>query len=168
MDFGYSLGVLHHVPDTAAGIKECVKMLKPGAPFLIYLYYAFDNKSFLYRLLWKISELARSIISKLPYSLRYFSSQIIAFSIYLPFARFALFFEKLGFNENIINKFPLAYYRNLSFYTMRTDSLDRFGTILEQRFTKIEIKQMMTNSGLTDIYFSDKMPYWCAVGLKNK
>ena len=44
MDFGYSLGVLHHVPDTLAGIKACAKALKPGAPFLVYLYYAFDNR----------------------------------------------------------------------------------------------------------------------------
>ena len=34
MDFGYALGVLHHVPDTAAAIKECADKLKPGAPFL--------------------------------------------------------------------------------------------------------------------------------------
>ena len=38
-DFGYSIGVLHHVPDTENAIKSCVKLLKPGAPFLLYLYY---------------------------------------------------------------------------------------------------------------------------------
>src|ERR1039458_4995055 len=27
-DFGYSLGVLHHVPDTPRGIAECVRKLK--------------------------------------------------------------------------------------------------------------------------------------------
>jgi ubiquinone/menaquinone biosynthesis C-methylase UbiE len=37
MDFGYSLGVLHHVPDTQSGIQKCVEKLKPGAPFLVYL-----------------------------------------------------------------------------------------------------------------------------------
>ena len=37
-DFGYSLGVLHHVPDTAAAINSCVKLLKSGAPLLLYLY----------------------------------------------------------------------------------------------------------------------------------
>jgi ubiquinone/menaquinone biosynthesis C-methylase UbiE len=36
-DFGYSLGVLHHVPDTQSTMDSCVK-LKPGAPFLLYLY----------------------------------------------------------------------------------------------------------------------------------
>ena len=37
MDFGYSLGVLHHVPNTAAGISSCVRPLKAGAPLLLYL-----------------------------------------------------------------------------------------------------------------------------------
>ena len=37
-DFGYSLGVLHHIPDTKAGLKACASFLKPGAPFLLYLY----------------------------------------------------------------------------------------------------------------------------------
>ncbi len=53
MDFGYSLGVLHHVPDTLQGIRDSVSMLKLGAPFLIYLYYALDNRSVAYRSLWK-------------------------------------------------------------------------------------------------------------------
>jgi SAM-dependent methyltransferase len=34
MDFGYSLGVLHHIPDTRAALAACVGKLKPGAPFL--------------------------------------------------------------------------------------------------------------------------------------
>jgi len=38
-DFGYSLGVLHHVPNTRDAIHSCVDMLKPGAPLLLYLYY---------------------------------------------------------------------------------------------------------------------------------
>src|SRR5687767_4550454 len=43
-DFGYSLGVLHHVPDTAGALIGCARKLKPGAPFLVYLYYALDDQ----------------------------------------------------------------------------------------------------------------------------
>lgn len=39
-DFGYSLGVLHHIPNTAAGLRNCVAKLKQGAPFLLYLSHA--------------------------------------------------------------------------------------------------------------------------------
>ena len=55
-DFGYSIGVLHHIPDTEAAIRSCVRLLKPGAPFLIYLYYAFDNRPKWYWVIWKISD----------------------------------------------------------------------------------------------------------------
>ena len=41
MDFGYSLGVLHHISKTQDGLTKCVDKLKPGAPFLMYLYYSF-------------------------------------------------------------------------------------------------------------------------------
>ena len=164
MDFGYSLGVLHHVPDTALGIKQCVKKLKIGAPLLLYLYYRFDNRPWWFRLIWFVTDLLRRIVSKMPYKLRYFSSQIISIIVYLPLARFALFLEKLNFN---VSNFPLSSYKNLSFYTMRTDALDRFGTRLEQRFTRKEIKNMMQNAGLENIEFSNSKPFWVAVGYKS-
>lgn len=163
-DFGYSLGVLHHVPDTLKGIKSCVKMLKPNAPFLLYLYYAFDNRPFWYRFLWKISEIFRLIICRLPNFVRYLCSQLFAIVIYWPLARIAFLFEIIGASPIFLDHLPLGSYRNLSFYTMRTDALDRFGTRLEQRFTKSEIFKMMKKAGLKDIRFSDNSPYWCAIG----
>ncbi len=163
MDFGYSLGVLHHVPDTAAGIKQCVNKLKNGAPFLLYLYYRFDNRPWWFRFIWSVSDLLRRVVSKMPYRLRYISSQIIATLVYFPLARVTLIFEKLGAN---VDNFPLSAYKNLSFYTMRTDALDRFGTRLEQRFTRKEIENMMSSAGLDNIEFSNSKPFWCAVGYK--
>lgn len=163
MDFGYSLGVLHHVPNTEMGIKQCVEKLKKGAPLLLYLYYRFDNRPFWFRFIWSISDLFRKIISKMPYGLRYIFSQIIAVVIYFPLARTSFYMEKLNLN---VSNFPLSSYKNLSFYTMRTDALDRFGTRLEQRFTRNEIKIMMENAGLENIKFSNSKPYWVAVGYK--
>lgn len=162
-DFGYSLGVLHHIPDTVAGIKACAAKLKPGAPFLLYLYFAFDNKPSWYRLLWRMSNLARVQISIAPYPLRYVISQAIACLIYFPLARLARVLELLGLN---VDSVPLAYYRKLSFYVMRTDALDRFGTRLEKRFTRKEIVSMMQTAGLEKISFGEARPYWVALGYK--
>lgn len=164
VDFGYSLGVLHHIPDTEAGIKMCVTKLKKEAPFLLYLYYAFDNKPWWYRMIWKFSDIVRLIISRMPFTLKYVTSQMIAIFIYLPLARIAKYGELIGLN---VDAFPLSYYRNRLFYTMRTDALDRFGTRLEKRFTKDQIKQMMEKAGLIHIKFSNKAPYWCAIGYKD-
>jgi SAM-dependent methyltransferase len=163
MDFGYSLGVLHHVPDTAAGIKACVNKLKLGAPFLVYLYYAFDNKPLWFKAIWYCSDLVRKVVSKLPHALRYVVSQILAAVVYWPLARISFLLEKLGLN---VANMPLSSYRLQSFYTMRTDALDRFGTQLEQRFTRKQIQAMMEQAGLERVVFSDAVPYWCAVGYK--
>ena len=90
MDFGYSLGVLHHVPNTQAAITDCVKKLKSGAPLLLYLYYSFDNRPIWYRSLWQLSELLRFLISRSPKGIRYIISQVIAVSIYLPLSRLSV------------------------------------------------------------------------------
>ena len=66
MDFGYSLGVLHHISDTERGLRECVLRLKKGSPLLLYLYYAFDNRSQSFKFIWKVSNIFRLIISRLP------------------------------------------------------------------------------------------------------
>lgn len=161
--FGYCLGVLHHVPDTAAGIGSCVRKLRPGAPFLIYLYYAFDNRPFWFRLLWRVADWGRRIVSRLPHRARYAVSQLIAAGIYWPLSRLALLYEAAGGD---VANFPLSYYRRRSFYTLRTDALDRFGTRLEKRFSKGQIEMMMKEAGLTNIQFSDRAPYWCAVGYR--
>jgi len=163
MDFGYSLGVLHHIPDTAAGIKACVKKIKPGAPFLIYLYYAFDNQPFWFRMIWRISDIFRRIISIMPFPLRFVTSQLIAALVYFPLAKLSRVFEILGAK---VHSFPLSAYRFKSFYTMRTDALDRFGTRLEHRYTRAQIQKMMEDAGLDNIVFSDSIPFWVAVGIK--
>ncbi|HEX8363228.1 MAG TPA: class I SAM-dependent methyltransferase [Longimicrobium sp.] len=163
MDFGYCLGVLHHVPDTAAGLAAAVAKLKPGAPFLLYLYYAFDNQPLWYRSVWKMSEGARYLLSRSPHGVRYAATQVLAATVYYPLARAARLLERGGVN---VHSAPLSAYRNCSFYTMRTDALDRFGTRLEQRFTRPQIRAMMEGAGLRDITFSDRTPFWCAVGVK--
>ena len=160
-DFGYSLGVLHHVPDTAAALGDCVRKLKPGAPFLLYLYYAFDNRPGLFRAIWRLTDAGRRGICRLPFRLRKATTDLIAGGIYWPLARLAAVAEKAGVN---VANLPLSAYRRSSFYTMRTDALDRFGTRLEQRFTRAEIERLMTDAGLIDIRFSDDVPFWTACG----
>ena len=65
-----------------------------------------------------------------------------------------------------VSGLPLAAYRNHSFYIMRNDALDRFGTPLEQRFSRAQIEEMMRAAGLEDVRFHDGVPFWCAVGSK--
>lgn len=163
-DFGYSLGVLHHIPDTARALADCVRKLKAGAPFLLYIYYDFENRPAWFRALWRASDTLRKLICRMPFQARRGVTTVFATLVYWPLARFALLVEKLGPNPSNL---PLSSYRHLSFYSMRTDALDRFGTRLEQRFSRAQIASMMEKAGLTDIRFRDSEPFWVACGRRS-
>ncbi len=163
LDFAYSLGVLHHVPDTARAIASVARKLKPGAPFLIYLYYAMDNRPWWFRAIWRASNLVRNAISSAPRPLKHALCEVVAATVYWPLARGAGLLERLGLD---VHHLPLAPYRTLSYYTMRTDALDRFGTRLEHRYSRVQIRSMLADAGCVDTVFHEGGPYWCAVALR--
>jgi ubiquinone/menaquinone biosynthesis C-methylase UbiE len=165
LDFAFSLGVLHHVPDTQAAIDAIAGKLKGGAPFLVYLYYAFDNRPGWYRPLWALSNGVRLVVSRLPHRMRIIASETIAAMVYWPLARLAALLGHFGAWSKSL---PLSWYADKSFYVMRTDAYDRFCTRLEKRFTRAQIEQMLVRAGFQQIRFSGSPPYWCAVGIRSQ
>lgn len=162
-DFGYSLGVLHHVPDPEAGLAACVAKLKRGAPFLVYLYYSLDNRPSWFRAIWRATDLARRGVSRLPFPLRTAASTGIAAAIYWPLSRTARLLRGAGLNADNV---PLSFYDQASWQTLRADALDRFGTAIEHRFSRAEIESMMHRCGLGGIRFAEGPPFWVALGFK--
>jgi SAM-dependent methyltransferase len=159
-DFIFSLGVLHHLPDTEGAIRALARKLCSGGTLLLYLYYAFDNKPLAFRAVWRASDIVRRVISRMPFPLRNAVSQVIAATVYLPLARCAKYLPVPG-------SWPLKMYANRSFYSMRTDALDRFGTRLEKRFTRRQITEMLESSGFGDIRFCETGSPWVCSARKN-
>ena len=140
LDLAMSLGVLHHIPDTALAIKDVARSIKPGGVFLCYLYYNLENKPTYYKLIFKGVNLVRRVISSLPQPVKRVSSMVIAALVYWPLARLSKVLSKLGRNTANL---PLHHYANMPFVMLANDALDRFGTSLEQRFSKAEITEML-------------------------
>ena len=159
LDLAVSLGVLHHIADTQGAIQKVAEKIKPGGTFLGYLYYALENKPFLYRALWRLSDFIRKVISRLPKKFKLVLADFIALTIYLPLATISRILEKFGIS---VDSVPLHHYKDLSFHVMRNDALDRFGTTLEQRFTQAQILQMLTSAGFIQksVKFSSEEPFW--------
>ncbi|MDP9046931.1 MAG: class I SAM-dependent methyltransferase [Bacteroidota bacterium] len=164
-DFVFSLGVLHHIPDTELALKQCVAKLKKDGHFLTYLYYNLDNRGVIFKIIFALSNVIRRLVSQLPTGLKNVICDLIAGVVYMPLILFASLFKKLGFDK-IAHKLPLHFYIKKTFNVVRNDARDRFGTPLEQRFSKKEIRSMMEGAGLSDIVFSENEPYWHAVGKK--
>jgi SAM-dependent methyltransferase len=159
LDLAISLGVLHHIPDTGLAIKDVTSKIKSGGVFLCYLYYKLDNKPIYYRGLFWASNSIRWVISRLPYVMRRMIARVIATAVYLPLARTSKFLAKRGLN---VSNIPLHHYADMPFVMLQNDALDRFGTRLEQRFSKKEITEMLGNAGfdLSTLRFSDVEPFW--------
>ncbi len=160
-DFGYSMGVLHHIPDTPVALASCTAKLKPGAPFLLYLYYDFENRPLWFRTVWRASDFARRGISKLPFVARKAACDAVAIAVYWPLARAAAILRRLGVD---VEGLPLSSYHNATLGNMRVAALDRMGTGVEQRFSRAAIIEMMEGCGLRDIAVHPGPPYWIAIG----
>jgi len=159
LDFAMSLGVLHHIPDTGLAIKDVASKIKSGGVFLCYLYYKLDDKPFYYRCLFWVANSIRWVISRLPYEMRISVARIIAWTVYLPLARTAKLMQNKGKN---VSNFPLHHYANMPLMFLQNDALDRFGTRLEQRFSKDEVKKMLNEAGfdISTLKFSSGEPHW--------
>ena len=166
LDLAVSLGVLHHIPDTALAIRDVGVKIKKSGFFLCYLYYNLENKPFFYRLIFRLINVVRKVISKLPQRIKVLLSYLIAIVVYLPLARFSKLLASFGVN---VSNIPLHHYAEMPFMMLANDSLDRFGTTLEQRFSQEQIRQMLKNAdfNLETLIFSDIEPYWTFSVQKN-
>lgn len=166
-DFGMSVGVLHHIPNTQKALNDCVKKIKIGGHFYVYLYYNLENKGKAFQLLFLIVSEIRKIISSFPMGLKKLACDIIAIIIYMPIVLLGRFLKLFGFSK-LANKLPLSSYQGYSFFIIRNDALDRFGTALEHRFSRKQIEEMMKIAGLDKITISNNIPYWHAIGKRIK
>lgn len=167
LDLAMSLGVLHHIPNTALAIKDVSHSIKPGGFFLCYLYYNLENKPTYYKMIFKVVNIVRRVISASPQKVRRLSATVIAAVVYWPLARLSKLLRKLGRN---ISNLPLHHYADMPFVMLANDALDRFGTSLEQRFSKAEITEMLgaADFDLSTLKFSEIEPFWTFAVNKKK
>lgn len=163
-DLAICLGVIHHLPDPTLALSRVVSKVRVGGRVLVYVYYQLDERGPLYRGLFTLADLVRKVVSALPSPLKGWVCDLLACVIYLPLVGFARLVASAPGAGTVVERMPLAYYRNKSLREIRTDALDRFGTAVERRFTRKEFVDMMEAAGLEDIAVSPRMPFWHGVG----
>ena len=164
-DFAMSVGVLHHIPDTQQAMKDCAKKVKKGGYFYCYLYHNLETRGWWFKTLYWLSNLIRKVVCRFPAGIKRVVCDILAIVIYMPLVLWVRFLVLIGLRK-IAVKMPLSAYNNKSFFVIRNDALDKFGTRLEQRFSKKQVEEMMGNCGLENIVISPLSPFYHAIGRK--
>jgi SAM-dependent methyltransferase len=153
-DFLFCLGVLHHLP---VNCLETIRNIKTYAPiFLIYLYYALDNRPFYFSYILRMITWLRLTVSKIK-NRRFRSgfTWMVGTLLYSPLVWLGKIISPWGASKYI----PLyESYKGKSSQRIRQDVYDRFFTAIEQRCSRKEIGMLKDTFRRVDI--SDQIPYW--------
>lgn len=153
-DFAYCLGVLHHLPTNGL---MALRDLRPLArTFLVYVYYALDNRPPHFRAIFAIVNLVRRQLSKVHSpSVREIVTWSLTLLVYKPLCVLGAVASRVGMARLV----PLAeWYQHASLRRLRQDVYDRFFTPIEQRFTRSEVMEL--SDVFQHVKISDEIPYW--------
>lgn len=167
-DLVYSLGVLHHLPDPYKGFESVVQRARPkGGGVLVYLYYALDNKSFIWKALLSFVTTIRKITTVLPKAVLYpvclFMSLVFKLFLVIP----AQVLKAFGMNKST-QRIPLSYYADKTFKILYNDTIDRFSAPIENRYSREQIREWYKRVGIAGCIIPDARPYWCAYGERSE
>jgi uncharacterized protein YbaR (Trm112 family) len=147
LDFVYSFGVLHHLPDTRAGFANLAGLLKPGAPLITYLYERFSDRSRLERVTLSAVGGVRLATTRLPAWLLYVLCWIAVPLVWLTCAVPARLLQKRA--PALAARIPFRH--TVRWTVLSSDLFDRFSPPVERRYTAEEVRQLYAGAGLVDV-----------------
>ena len=159
-DFVFSMGVLHHIADTAGTLRGLVRALKPGGRMRLYLYW---KRTGVAGSILSLVTLARRFTTRLPFPLLRFLcwmlSVFLMATVIVPYRALA----RLG--VNVKDTWPLAIYIKYPFNVLYNDQFDRFSAPIEKRYSADEVRSLLESAGLHDISVHSRYG-WIGDGVK--
>lgn len=159
-DFVYSLGVLHHLQDTAGALKGLIRLVKPGGRMRVYLYW--QPTGWRGRLLALVNSM-RAVTTRMPFSILRVLCWALSIGMWtgiiLPYRALA----RLGVSD--VFRMPLFQYTKYPFAVLYNDQFDRFSAPLEKRYREHEVRALLYEAGLRDIRIWPRFG-WIAEGVR--
>ena len=164
-DFAYSYGVLHHTPDPKKGLAEIARILKKDAPVFLYLYED-HSENFIKYIAIKIINLLRMITTRIPQKILYLLCCMLSPVIFLFFSVPSKILKRFKMTEKIAKNIPFNFGKGP--FSLRGDLYDRFGAPIERRFSRIELLNLLSETGFTraKITRMKNTAGWVAWGVK--
>ncbi|HEY4502307.1 MAG TPA: class I SAM-dependent methyltransferase [Candidatus Paceibacterota bacterium] len=155
LDFAFSIGVIHHIPNPMPTLKAMYNALRPGGKILIWIYGREGNETYL-----SIIEPIRNITKKLPHSiLMIICSVLLVFlELYIFLCRF-LPLPMHDYMKNVLGNFPHSV-RHMTIYDQLNPSYAKY-------YTKEESLLLLTEAHFHNIGIFHRHGYsWTLIGTK--
>jgi SAM-dependent methyltransferase len=145
-DFIYSLGVLHHIEQTEAAIRNLVRKLRAGGRLRIYLYWKRHGWS---GWLLRAVTLARQITTRMPFPALRACCRVLSLGLFggvvLPYRALSAAGVR-GHQE-----WPLFVYSKYPLHVLYNDQFDRFSAPIEKRYDADEAARLLEAAGMVDV-----------------
>jgi SAM-dependent methyltransferase len=155
LDYVFSIGVLHHIPDPAPVVKSAFDALKPGGKCFVWLYGHEGNESYL-----RWAKPLRAITTRLPHLA--LTGVVYAFYAALVLYRQLCRLVSLplkGYVENVLWTVT-PQKRRLVIYDQLNPSYSKY-------YTKDEAERLLTDAGFEDLRIYHRHGYsWSVIGVK--
>jgi SAM-dependent methyltransferase/uncharacterized protein YbaR (Trm112 family) len=143
LDFAYSIGVLHHLPDPKAGFLEVARRVAPGGSVFIWVYSRGRGRQI------ACFTMMRAISTKLPYRALGALCWIgAALQWALWIAPFKLL-SRFRLTRPLADRLPFTFHARFPFYVLHTDWFDGLSVPLVNYYKEGEIATWFRDAGLT-------------------
>ncbi len=155
LDYVFSIGVLHHIPDPEPVVKAAHRALRSGGQFLVWLYGKEGNELYL-ALLWPI----RALTKRLPHLLL----SILVWIIYFPTSLYAKLCRRLplplrGYIVNVFGKMSPEKQRLIIY--------DQLNPAYAKYYTRQEAIKLLEDGGFVNVRIHHRHGYsWTVIGTK--
>jgi SAM-dependent methyltransferase/uncharacterized protein YbaR (Trm112 family) len=150
-DLACCLGVLHHVEDPARGIRELVRVVRPGGWVLVYVYHDVSETSAArQRLLWFVTQ-ARRVTTRMPLPLLRGATFGLAALLWVAYVLPCKMLSRLPSLRRRVTGLPLGQYVDYPFRVFWNDQFDRFSAPLERRYRREAVAALLEGAGLQEV-----------------
>ncbi|MSU74470.1 class I SAM-dependent methyltransferase [Candidatus Kaiserbacteria bacterium] len=155
LDYIFSIGVIHHIPDPLPVLKRAYDALKPGGKLLIWLYGKEGNETYL-----RFVEPLRKITKQLPH----WALLSLAGILYVFLELYILLCQLIPlpmhvYMKNVLGRFPQKT-RVMTIY-------DQLNPAYAKYYYKHEAQELVEQAGFTNVRLFHRHGYsWTVVGEK--
>ncbi len=148
LDFVYSIGVLHHLPDPKGGFMSLQRLVKPGAPVFIWVYLRGRGRQI------AAFTMMRAISTRLPLRiLNVLALGLAAAHWLLWIAPFKLL-THMGATR-LASRIPFAFYARYPFRALHTDWFDGLSVPLQRYYRPEEVAEWYREAGHERVRIDD-------------
>lgn len=150
-DIAFSIGVIHHLDDQPAAVRQMVNAVKPGGRVLVWLY-GYENNEWLVRF---FDPLRRALFSRLPLALVY--------ALSLPATALLWLLLRLGLGRTEY----MRLIRTFSFRHLRAIVYDHMIPKIATYYRQDEARELLEDAGLDNVqvHWVNEMS-WTVIGAK--